>query len=132
MIQIISPTRIEVDGKDAGLPLDYFLANPDQRKAVSQAFIEWHASHVVAQQGGDAEVAAAKKALDADREALCAAHDAEKAALQADLDALGTKEEAQSIRKAQERKSKLELLAKLTAELRSDEHAELEPADAKP
>lgn len=63
--------------------------------------------------------------------ALEAAHAAHCAKLEADIATLGTKEEAVAIRKAQERKAKLEQLAALTAELRADSHTELEPLDAR-
>lgn len=132
MIQIISPTRIEVDGKDAGLPVDYILANPGAKREINAAFIAWHASHVIACQAKDADVAAAKKALDAEMERLRGEHAAHCEKLEADIATLGTKEEAVAIRTAQERTRKLTLLAQLQAELRIAEHPELEPADIKP
>ncbi len=131
MITIISPTRIEVDGVDAGLPLKFYLDNPGKRSEVDAAFIAWHAAHVIAVQAKDADVAAVKAALDADRAALIAAHEAEIAKLEDDLATLGTKEEAIAIRKAQERANDLKLLAEVTARLRVDEHEEPEPADVK-
>jgi hypothetical protein len=145
MIQIISPTRIEVDGKDAGLPLDYFLTNVAKRDEVKAAFVAWHASHIIAVQEKDADIAKlkarlkaehAEKLLDldndkaalvAEKDALIAAHNAEKAALHEEMAILGTKEEVQIIRRAQERQRKLDQLAALQAELRAESHGEPEP-----
>ncbi len=90
-----------------------------------------------------ANVAAAETDQSAKLDALCAAHAADLAALQAsheahcaaleaDIAALGTKDEAIAIRKKLEREQKLAQLAALTAELRVEEHAEMEATDAKP
>ncbi len=131
MIAIISPTRIEVDGVDAGLPLDYFLANVSQRPAVQAAFITWHASHVLAQQARDADLAAAKAALADEKAALIAAHNDEVAALEADIATLGTKPEAAEIRKAQAVTALQDEIAAKTAELAKLMPADLEPIDVR-
>jgi len=102
MITIISPTRIEVDGKDAGLPVDYILANPGAKREINAAFIAWHESHLVA------EAEYKRVALEAVAQAVAAkdeirrAADEEIAAIKADMDILGTKEQAEARRAEQE------------------------------
>ncbi len=103
MIEIISPTRIEVDGKDAGLPGDWLVANPARLAEFNAMMIAWHSSHV------RAEAAYKRTAMEAVAEAVAvkdqaiAAADKKMEEIQADMDALGTKEEAQAIRAEQEK-----------------------------
>ncbi len=89
--------------------MDYILANPGKKADINAAFIEWHRSHVIAVQQKDGDVAALKaQALEGVAQAVAAKEeirrqaDAEVAALEADLAILGTKEEAQAMRAAQE------------------------------
>lgn len=119
MFTIISPTRVEVDGKDAGLLYDFIIANPAKASEIKAALVEWHAGHVRTQQERDADVLAAKIAADA---RAAAAEDAATAQIEkankratdaeADLAVLGTPEDAAQRRKEKER---AELLAKLAA-----------------
>ena len=53
-ITIIAPTRIEVDGADAGTVMAYARAHPELQAQIDQAFIDWHAGHVTATQKADA------------------------------------------------------------------------------
>lgn len=53
-IEIIAPTRIEVDGVDAGTVMTYARAHPELQAEIDQAFIDWHASHVKATAAADA------------------------------------------------------------------------------
>lgn len=105
-ITIVSPTRIEIDGKDAGLPLDVFLAREDLRPQIREEFVTWHARHV---QEDSAREAAADKRI-ADIRAECAA---QVASIEADMAVLGTKDEAKAMRAAQRREELLSELAKL-------------------
>ncbi len=95
MIQIISPTRIEVDGKDAGLPGDWLVANPSRLAEFNTMMIAWNAAHV------RAEADYKRTAMEAVAQAV-EAKDAAIEAMQADMDVLGTKEEAQAIRERQQ------------------------------
>jgi hypothetical protein len=122
MIEVISPTRIEVDGKDAGLPLEYYLNNPADRVAVQASFVAWHQSHVIAEQNRQAQVAAALVEAQASITAAQTDADDRVAAIQADMEVLGTKEEAQTLRKVQE-------VTKLQAEIAAKK-AELEAKSA--
>lgn len=76
----MSPTRIEVDGVDAGHPLDYYANNPAQRAAVKTLFVEWNATHVIREQERDAEVLAHKAAIAADAAAKKQAYEEAAAA----------------------------------------------------
>jgi hypothetical protein len=127
---IISPTRVEVDGKDAGLLYDYIIANPGKAAEIKAALVAWHASHVIAEQGREADLVANKEAIHAEYMAKVAEHDAEKVKLEADIAALGTKEEAQTIRKAQEREALVAQRAEIAKKL-AEMDKQLEPANAR-
>ncbi len=113
MIQIISPTRIEVDGVDAGLPGAWLVANPSRLAEFNAMMIAWHSSHVRAEAAykrtameAVAQAVEAKDAVvestQAGIDALKAEHAAHCERLEADIAALGTKEEAQAIRERQQ------------------------------
>ncbi len=74
-ITIISPTRVEIDGKDAGILVDALLANPAERDAFANALAQWHESHVKEDQRREKELQDSIKAADQ------RAKDAEEAAL---------------------------------------------------
>ena len=61
-ITVISPTRIEIDGEDAGLPLDVFLSREDLRPQIREAFVAWHIDHCRENRDRDAELESAKAA----------------------------------------------------------------------
>lgn len=63
-ITIISPTRVEIDGKDAGILVDALLAHPGERDAFANELARWHGDHVKEDQRREKELEDAKKALD--------------------------------------------------------------------
>lgn len=105
-ITIVSPTRIEIDGQDAGLPLDVFLAREDLRPMIREEFVAWHARHVQEDQARDK--AAADKIAEARK-----SFDDQVAELKADMAILGTKDEAQAMRRAKERNDLIRRLAEI-------------------
>ena len=157
MIEITDTHNVMVDGKNIGHIIDAVRSNPPRADPVEMkaAFDTWFVNHANACRDAIAEakveipnlrekhhqaciesddkhaaaIAALNEAHAADIAALRSEHAAHCAALEADIATLGTKEEAQVIRRAQERTRKLEQLAALTAELRADEP---EPVDLKP
>jgi hypothetical protein len=108
-ITIISPTRIEIDGEDAGMPLDLFLSREDLRPQIREEFVAWHVRHLADDR---AREAAADKRV-ADIQAEC---DAKVAAIEADMAVLGTKEEAVAMRRQKEREDLKRRLEQLDAE----------------
>lgn len=141
--------HVLVDGKDVGHVIDAVRSVPPRADPVEMkaAFDMWFINHANlcrdAITDAKAELPALrdqqqkeKAKLVADQEATLAAMKADHAAhcakLEADIATLGTKPEAVAMRAAAERKAKLEMLAKLQADLRIETHAELEPVDAKP
>ncbi len=66
-IKIISPTRVEVDGTDAGLLVDFILANPTKRNEIANELADWHGTHVREDQRRENEL---KSALKESKESL--------------------------------------------------------------
>ena len=89
-ITIIAPTRIEVDGIDAGTVMTYARAHPEQQAEIDQAFINWHAGHVTATQRADSDRDAAIAKAKADSDAEVEKHKAIAA------DAISARDSAQS------------------------------------
>ncbi len=107
-IVIVSPTRIEIDGQDAGFPFVVYLERPDLRDQITEAFSRWHAGNLAAEAERDRE----KNAQIAKVVAEC---NAKVAQMEADMAILGTKEEAQRMRREKEREDLKRRLAELEA-----------------
>lgn len=97
---IISPTRVEVDGADAGLLYDFIIAHPELKTEIKAGLVAWHASHVIADQGREAARAAAVKAAADSIAAKEAEHAEAVAELTAQVESLGGTELAEQKAKA--------------------------------
>lgn len=80
-IIIISPTRIEVDGKDSGTLLDFYDAHPELHKQLRAIVADWHDSHVKEDQRREKELEDAKKSLEVRCEEHRKEHQEKSAAL---------------------------------------------------
>jgi hypothetical protein len=133
-VSIIDLNNVIVDGKPAGHLFDAVRNLPLAAADLKAAFDVWIIGHLngvrEAHNKCALDLAEAKATAQSDIAAKEAEHAAEKAKLEADIAALGTKPEAQAIRKAQERAAKLAAIEAMRAEIAKDEEA-LEPQDAK-
>lgn len=88
-------SHVLINGKDAGHLIDAVCNNPDRRAELKSAFDHWLIGHN--DETALLRTVAAQQVLDAQAD-----RDAKVEEAQAQADALGTKEEAQAIRKAKE------------------------------
>ena len=111
---IISPTRVEVDGKDAGNLVDFILGHAADKALIAQALAEWHGNHVKEDQRRekaleDAKEHLAKLASDVN-EALAFKSDAIKREIHKAIDRILSPEDAKD---TLNKKRKAELQAQL-------------------